>query len=260
MFAFPQAPERVLLAGDWHGNLAWAQGVIEHAGTRGIPVIVHLGDFGFWVPGYLTDQFLTGVEQACADAGVTLLWVDGNHEDHGSLNRIPLDPDTGVRVISEHVIHLPRGFRWTWFGKTWMALGGAHSVDRQDRIPGRSWWPEEHLSDDEVRRAIAGGPVDVIVAHDAPDRVSVPGLIPGRFPLREVAIGDRHREKVGEVVDATRPAVLFHGHYHVRYEARRSLPEQGSTAIIGLADDSSSAVLSDNAVVLALNPALTMSC
>lgn len=259
MTVFPENPSQVLLAGDWHGNETWAKGVIAHAGQRGIPVIVHLGDFGFWVPGESTEAYLSDVEDACARNGVILLWVDGNHECFPSLYDLPVDPSTGVRKISDHVFHLPRGFRWTWFGKTWMALGGAHSVDRLDRIPGRSWWPEEHLTDDEAAKAIGGGLVDVIVAHDAPDRVAIPGLRPGSFPASEVDAGDEHREKVGKVVDATRPSVLFHGHYHVRYEARRSLPGHASTAVIGLADDGSSRVLSDNAVVLSLDPALIRS-
>lgn len=48
---FPVDPAKVLLAGDWHGNIRRAEAVIEIAGRKGITVIIHLGDFGFWVPG-----------------------------------------------------------------------------------------------------------------------------------------------------------------------------------------------------------------
>src|ERR1035441_83787 len=47
-----KAPERIGVAGDWHGNTAWATRAIEkmarllpETGPRGI---VHLGDFGIW--------------------------------------------------------------------------------------------------------------------------------------------------------------------------------------------------------------------
>lgn len=230
-------PDRVLLAGDWHGNTNRAGGVIASAGMRGIPVVLQLGDFGFWVPGADTDAYLDTVDKLCARHGVELLWVDGNHEDHVTLNALPLN-DSGVRPIREHIHHLPRGFRWTWHGRTWMALGGAHSIDKHLRTPGRSWWPEEYLSDADLDRAISGGPVDIIVSHDCPDRVDTPGLAPdGFFPAAQIADADAHRYLVGTVVDATRPGVLFHGHYHRRYNAVRDLPGGGQTAIIGLGDD-----------------------
>ncbi|MCH9734101.1 MAG: metallophosphoesterase [Actinomycetia bacterium] len=243
--AIPVDPGRVVLAGDWHGNTNRAVSVIQSAGMRGITTVVHLGDFGFWTPGAWTDRFLAAVEKACAAYGVTLLWVDGNHECFPSLYERPIDEDTGLRPISEHVAHLPRGLRWTWHGRSWMALGGAHSPDRQMRKEGKSWWPQEHLSDADIETATAPGHVDVIVAHDAPDEVDIPGLTPGAFPAAEIAASEEHRRRVGEVVDATTPELFFHGHYHVRYTARR-----GRTLVVGLADDGSPPV--DNMALLNL--------
>jgi len=231
------APDRILAAGDWHGNAHRAYAVIRHAGIHGVSVVLQLGDFGFWVPSRDTDAYLDVVERACLEYGVTLLWVDGNHEDHVSLNDLPLN-DFGVRPIREHIFHLPRGFRWIWHGRTWMALGGAHSVDKHLRKEGRSWWPQEFLSDADIQRALSGGSVDVIVAHDCPDRVDIPGLAPdGFFPAAQIAVAEAHRHLVGTVVDATRPDVLLHGHYHVRYNAVRHLPSGGQTAIVGLDAD-----------------------
>ena len=234
------APDRVLAAGDWHGNMTRAYGVIQSAGIRDIPVVLQLGDFGFWAPGADTDAYLDTVEKACAEFNVTLLWVDGNHECFPALYSLPLN-EIGVRPIREHIHHLPRGFRWNWHGRTWMALGGAHSVDKHMRKPGRSWWPEEFLSDADIDLAIAGGPVDIIAAHDCPDRVAIPGLAPdGFFPAEQIVYAEAHRWMVGQVVDATQPGVFLHGHYHVRYNAVRDLPGGGQTAIVGLGDDSGS--------------------
>lgn len=162
-----------------------------------------------------------------------------------SLYELSIDEDTGLRPISEHVAHLPRGLRWTWHGRTWMALGGAHSPDRQMRKEGKSWWPQEHLSDADIEAAIAPGAVDVIVAHDAPDKVDIPGLSPTAFPVREIAASEEHRRQVGQVVDATTPELFFHGHYHRRYNARR-----GRTLVVGLADDGGPPV--DNMALLNL--------
>ncbi|WP_301123570.1 hypothetical protein [Mycolicibacterium fortuitum] len=130
-------PGTVMIAGDWHGNTGWATALIISAGVRGIKVVVQLGDFGFWTPGRRSDDYLDGIETACARHGVTVLWLDGNHECFDALYELPIDPETGLRQIRPHIFHLPRGLRWRWHGKTWMALGGAHSVDRPDRKPGR---------------------------------------------------------------------------------------------------------------------------
>lgn len=243
-------PDRVLAAGDWHMNTDRAVGVIKSAGMRGIGIVIQLGDFGFWVPGPNTDAHLDTINTACERHGVNLLWTDGNHECFPSLYDLPLN-DFGIRPVRDHIFHLPRGFRWTWHGRTWMALGGAHSVDKHTRTPGRSWWPEELLTDADTDRAISGGPVDVIVAHDCPDRVNIPGLAPdGFFPPAQLAIAAAHRERMGRVVDATGPGMLLHGHYHVRYNAVRSLPDGRQTAIVGLGDDGMST--RDNTLLLNL--------
>lgn len=238
-------PDRIVVSGDWHGNTARACQVVWNAGLRNIPIVLQLGDFGFWTPGPWTERYLDAVEASCVEHGVIVLWVDGNHECFPSLYGLPVDPESGVRPVRSHVHHLPRGLRWRWHNKTWMALGGAHSVDRLQRSEGRSWWEDEHLTPADVERATAPGAVDVIVSHDVPDGVDVPGLRPNQFPASEIATADWHRRQVGNVVYATTPQLLMHGHYHVRYTSRC-----GTTAILGLADDS--ATLADNTVVLDL--------
>lgn len=244
-------PDRVLVAGDWHGNTLCALDAITAAARQDATVVVQLGDFGFWTPGRSTDRYLDAVHEECARHKINLLWIDGNHECFPALGALPVDPDTGLRRIRPNLFHLPRGVRWIWHGRTWMALGGAHSVDRQLRVQGKDWWPEEFLSEADLLRATTSGPVDVLLTHDCPDRVDIPGLAaPGVFPAEEIAVSEAHRWLVGQVVDATTPAVLLHGHYHVRYDAIRELPAGGNTAIIGLADDS--ATIRENTILLDL--------
>ena len=246
---FPTNPPKVLLAGDWHGNTRRAEAVIAVAGQQDIPVVLHLGDFGFWTPGQGTDSYLAAVNRACVEHNVTLLWVDGNHEDIPTLNSLPLNED-GVRRIRSNVLHLPRGFRWDWHGDTWMALGGAHSVDTHMRKEGVSVWQEEHLSDEDVEYASRPGGVDVMVCHDCPDGVYIPGLRSGQFPAVQIRRAEEHRELLGAVANAVKPKMLFHGHYHVRYSGTRQLPGGGDTLVYGLADDMSH--LLDNILVLDL--------
>lgn len=219
-------PGAVALAGDWHGRLPYACDAVRAAKAGGAEAIIHLGDFGYrFEPGYLL-----GLDAVLE--GTPLLFVDGNHEDFDWLLAKPLAED-GTRPISASIRHLPRGLRWTWRGRTWLALGGAVSVDRAQRVEGESWWPQEEISEADVARAVEGGPVDVVIAHDSPAGVASPrGYAMGTFPAADEARAEAHRDQVRRVVDATAPTRLAHGHFHTRYASRL-----GATRVIGLAHD-----------------------
>ncbi len=220
---FTVATEVVALAGDWHGNLGWAQRILSIAHGAGTRTVLQLGDFGYWRADPATRKYLSRLERMLGEREMQLLWIDGNHEDHARLASLPL-ADDGTQPISDHITHLPRGFRWKWLdgdGRryTWLALGGAVSVDRQWRTAGRSWWSEEQISRDDADVAIAGGPVDVMVSHDAPAGVTIPGIGATDWPADVLRDADAHRALLREVVDAVQPHHLWHGHYHVRYDA-----------------------------------------
>lgn len=163
-------PTTVAFAGDWHANLRYATRALHHLAGRA-QFVLHVGDFGY----RFTDGYLDAVEQAAAKAGVVVGFVDGNHEDFDWLLAQPVDDD-GVRRLRTQIWHLPRGLRWTWHGLRFLALGGAHSVDRPSRRPQVSWWPQETLSLADALGTVNNGPADVMVTHDCPDGVDIPGL------------------------------------------------------------------------------------
>lgn len=224
------------VAGDWHGNTSWARRMIEHCAERDVRVILHLGDFGFW-PGQSGQRYLDNLEACLNERDQLLAFVDGNHEDHLSLNSWSLNDD-GVHAIRPHIVHLPRGYRWTWHGRVWMSLGGAHSIDRKWRTPYVDWWPEEIISAGDVLRATADGPVDVLVCHDAPEGVSTLTKLFAENPANvdevEQALSAANRELVSQVVESTRPSDLWHGHYHLRLEDEIVLADGQVTHVHGL--------------------------
>jgi predicted phosphodiesterase len=209
-------PTTVTFAGDWHANLQWARKAIAAAGEAGAEVIVHLGDFGY----DFSREYVRGVERALDRAGVELWFVDGNHEQFPVLESYPIEGD-GQRHLSDHISHLPRGYRWEWSGVRFLAMGGAYSIDRQWRRLGESWWSEETITDDQVQRATVGGPADVLVAHDCPTGVVVPGLDNSAhlWPPLDLLRAGEHREQLRRVVDAVQPRVVWHGHYHRQHDA-----------------------------------------
>lgn len=249
-------PARIMMAGDWHGNHNWGVHCIRHARKQGVDVIVHTGDFGWWTDPH---HYLATLQKVLAELRITIVWVDGNHENHDKIDEW-LDATDGQPWSDKrypNIIHLPRGFRWQWWGETWLALGGAHSVDRLQRLPGRSWWDREHISDAEIERAITGGPVDVMVTHDCPFGVEIPGINSdddeedsrrSGWPLSEIRASNEHRKKVREVCDVVRPKFLFHGHYHRYYANLLRYGDGEVTKVVGL--DCDSTTLEGNTILL----------
>jgi hypothetical protein len=134
----------------------------------------------------------------------------------------------------------------------WLALGGAHSVDRPWREPGVSWWREETVTDADVDRAVTGGPADVLICHDCPAGVPIPGLEESAhlWPAEELVAANAHRARVRTVVDAVRPRAIWHGHFHRRYAAAADLG-YGPVTVNGLDCDGST--LDRNVEVVSLD-------
>ncbi len=237
---FLEEPERPLLAGDWHGNAGYATRVIRHAAEEGCDTIVQLGDFGVWPGG---GAYLRDIDRTLSECGVSLAFVPGNHEWWPEL---PLKgrgyhPAT---IGDTNIVMLPIGYRWEWWGQTWMALGGAASVDRLRRTPGESWWPEELLTDEDVEYASRPGDVDVIVSHDCPYGVDIPKIGIGEpsgneWPIATLLESRDHRKKVRRAVDAVKPSMLIHGHFHLSYWSGLDLTDGSRVTVRGLDCDGS---------------------
>lgn len=238
-------PDRIVVAGDWHGNTRWAEHVITTASkmltaTKENPgLIVQLGDFGIW-PGKYGSLYIANVLIACKKNHMRVWFVDGNHEDFTLLGNFR-DGE-----ITRCLRWLPRGYRWIWHGRTWLALGGAVSVDKAVRAEGTSWWPEEEITAAEEALAVSGGHADVMVTHDCPSGVTHSfGRPPSFWDEKDLARSDVHRERLQRVVDKVQPSHLMHGHLHRSYERTAGFA-YGPCRVTGLDMDGST----DNFAVL----------
>lgn len=227
-------PDRLVIAGDWHGNGQWAGGRMFSAAAAGADILVHLGDFGVW-PGAGGVRYLDALEKLAARNNLPILFIDGNHDDHDQLH--DLEMVAGLGYVRDHIWHLPRGMRWEWGRLRFAALGGATSVDKTDRTPGQTWWPQEAITEHDVRRFVAGGPVDVVLTHDRPAGVVTPGITreAGIAEWGEEAIDEagRHGEILASALIPTHPKLVFHGHLHRRYTTTWHYPG-GSARVEGL--------------------------
>lgn len=209
--------DRVWVAGDWHGNEAWASLALrsmgQHDGT--VKTLLHLGDF---VP---HQAFLEAIDHEAELAGIErVMFIPGNHEPWPQLIQIEEDLAPGCAArISETVWFLPRPYRFTLGGRRVLALGGAASVDAGNRTHGIDWWPEELITEKLEALAIVGGPADVLLTHESPvSAVPEVQLIletnPLGFPPPALKASAAQRERVERVWTAVGAQVLLHGHMH----------------------------------------------
>lgn len=207
-------PGRILVVGDLHANTGAGFSVIDHAAALAADLILQVGDFGFWFDPQ-GSKYLRKMEGRLAARDLRLWWVDGNHEQFDRLNAIPVGDD-GRRQISEHIWHLPRGFRWQWDNTAWVAAGGAVSVDQNYRTEGKTWFPAEELTDQQVAQIIADGSADIVVAHDAP--LGIPFLRirlgqdkpawrrESQWPTGLIVRSDEHQRRVRRARHGPRPS------------------------------------------------------
>lgn len=205
---------RVWVCGDWHGNAGWLQTVLPamHRLDRGISTVLHAGDW--WMDPESVDYWSerAGIERIL----VTL----GNHEPYDKYAPL-LDAHPGEAVrISSVIWLLPRPWRFEAFGREFLSLGGAASVDRRWRTEGKDWWPAERITDEHVEAARIG-PADVMITHESPDPTPVPevaallALNPHGFPADALAESQVSRSQVSRAWESVRPNLLIHGHMHV---------------------------------------------
>lgn len=101
--------------------------------------LIILGDCGvLWDDGEEDRQ----VKEVFNNLPVTVLWLDGNHENYDLIDEYPVEKWHGgkVQVINENIIHLMRGQVYEIDGLKFFVFGGGNSIDKAWRTENVSWW------------------------------------------------------------------------------------------------------------------------
>lgn len=164
-------------------------------------LVICCGDFGYW------PKFVTSWARPFSDIKLQtaekLLWCDGNHEDFWSLAKRESDE------IEPGIIYMPRGSTYTLpDGRVILFMGGALSIDKDLRILGKNWFPEETITQKDFEN-LPDGRVDIFITHTCPVelvndlKVGYPekGLEPSNYAL-------------SELWKAYKPDLWFFGHWH----------------------------------------------
>lgn len=209
----------IFVTGDTHNSLD-----ISKLNTKKFPqqkaltkkdYVIICGDFGcVWYGDRRDNHLLNWLEEK----NFTTLFVDGNHENFDALAGYEQREWNGgvVQYIRPSVIHLMRGYVFDIDGLKVFAMGGARSTDIMYRTKGKSWWPQEMPSAEEITRArqnlaLHDNQVDIMITHDAPR--SIARMI------------DVHRSEVDELMpffEELYTSVAYRhwyfGHFHMDWE------------------------------------------
>ncbi len=207
---------KIVLAGDTHGTLDIGKVVrffYEHEGYTREDYLIILGDVA--VCGF-SPYDESNVREILEKLPVTVLFIDGNHENFDKLYSYDVDIWNGGKVhyITGNIIHLMRGQVFDIGGIKIFTFGGAYSIDKDSRTPGVSWFPEEIPSEEEYEEGLASlvkhnFSVDYILSHTAPSEVAA-YMGYGELSDGEVQL----RKYLQRIADAAEFKAWYFGHFH----------------------------------------------
>lgn len=205
----------VFLTGDTH--IPWD---IKKLNTKNFPaqlgltrddIVIVLGDFGLL---WKEDKEYLYWKKWLEEKKPMIAFCDGNHENFDWLQSLPVSEWQGGKVhwISENIVHLMRGQIFRFDGKSFFVCGGATSTDKEIRVAGVSWWPQEDINFREIDEALdnlesADYTVDYILTHTCPQ-----SLVQPMFHTQTIT--DPTASFLDEVYQRTKFHRWYFGHWH----------------------------------------------
>lgn len=193
-------------------------------------VLIVAGDFGLYWEDHVSVPE-RGLLKWYESLPFTVLWIDGNHENHERIANLPREERFGgkVGVCGESVFHLRRGQIYTINDKTFWTFGGGYSIDKARRIPGVSWWAGELPTKTEMEAGAKSlqnvdFEVDYIITHTAPRVVTQELLqkVQTRYMAAKIDATPEHefQDFLQGIMLISRFKRWFFGHFHEDMELR----------------------------------------
>jgi len=221
----------ILISGDFHNNddrelsLINKNALIQKYQQEKYDEIKYhiiLGDAGFLWPG--SERYESINYYSLSFRPFPILCVIGNHDPVlGRKDLKEIDIGIGEKVIvvrkkDPFIAYLKRGKVYNIENKKFLVLGGALSIDKEFRIPGRSWWEEEYWSEKEKKDVLfmlkKENHFDYVLAHTGPSRINERIKSPNRaikFPMIFDKVAALN-EKIDSKITCKQ---WFCGHLHV---------------------------------------------
>lgn len=207
---------RIFVTGDKHGSFYPLFGIAGKNELFETDILIICGDAGYvW-----NDDYVYKVQTLEQVFPGTVVFIDGNHENHAILNSLEEVIWNGGKAhkLGERVYHLMRGEIYSIYGNNFFTFGGARSTDQDRRTEGESWWAEEEPDAEEFkagRRVLMENidEIDYVITHETP-------LFAREFIKREKPIDDDYHVPAHfedwycEIFEGKRFKKWYCGHMH----------------------------------------------
>lgn len=183
----------IVVLGDLHNPPpSWASELVYNA--AGEPdAVIQVGDLG-WAPGRM---------KGWGHVPWKYHFIDGNHDHLPSLLKHEEPAE-----VAPGLIYCPRGSTLTLDGRRVGFLGGAKSIDREWRVEGKEWWPEEELTPEDAD-PLRDQAIDLLITH-CPPRSVMTAMLRHRPDDQTSLVVQAIWEELGK-------PQLICGHMHRRY-------------------------------------------
>ena len=161
------------LTGDTHCDIDIGKLQFWHEAKKG-DILIILGDFGAVFHPEETQREVNTLPWY-ETRPYEVAFIDGNHDNYNRLKDYPEENWNGGRVrrINSNVVYLQRGQIYLIEDKKVLTIGGASSIDKEQRIKDISWWATELLNKEEEDFVLANldqheWKVDLVLTHTIP--------------------------------------------------------------------------------------------
>jgi hypothetical protein len=206
----------VHIIGDIHGNIEFLNSYIKEY----IPsILILLGDCGFYWVNKEGNPICNINKIDTRYTGTKIYWLPGNHENwqqieylHGRWGYCPVH-------IADSIFYCPIGSNLIINDYRIIFIGGADSIDKEHRVEGVSWFPQEVLNDQDYLFIQKANPKTsklktIICSHTCPEHFDMNmGFDSYRFK-------DPSRRILSETLKHYRPEYWFAGHWHKYHSGR----------------------------------------
>lgn len=219
-YDYPNA-KSVVICGDIHGEFEKLvyQCCVRHKMRDTLIIVAGDCGFGFKYPAYDIDFYYSRTMDRIIDANNYLAYVRGNHDnpwyfdgEHVGYERFRAVPDYSVLTACGHQI---------------LCVGGAVSIDRDQRTAGKDWWEDEKpVFMPEKLSAICRERycIDTVVTHTAPsfcEFTMPPGVVDSEDLLADM---QEERRVMDGLLERLRHGDhplrrWFYGHFHHSWNA-----------------------------------------
>jgi UDP-2,3-diacylglucosamine pyrophosphatase LpxH len=195
---------KIIVVGDVHGY--WS-GLNRLINLKKPDIVLQCGDFGYW-PRYHGQKMRHFGKAVTFDAygakpGITKVYFcDGNHEDHWALKELQ------TNEIQENVFYMKRGSTLVLpDGRTVLFIGGANSIDKNQRTLGDDYFPDETITHTDIFN-LPDTEVDIVISHTCPTEFFE--MLTNEFKMDN----DSSRVALSYVLDKYLPKLWYFGHFH----------------------------------------------